>query len=466
MNPLIASAIYIAGIVGLFVLDRDRKARTSAALWLPIAWLLITASRPVSMWLQQSGPSGGRGAIEEGSPIDRTIFLALLIAGVMVLMRKGRGAAKFLRANPAILVFIFYCVVSTAWSDYPDVALKRWMKSLGDMAMVLIVLTERDRSAAIKRLVTTVAFILIPVSVLLIKYYPEVARYYSPYEGTMFVSGVALDKNALGMTCMVFGLGIWWRLLGVWTQERGRERTRRMIALGSVLALMFWLFWLAHSPTSESCFAMAAGIMAAVMLVRAARKPALVHIMAVTAVCVSFSALFLGADGGALKAMGRNPTLTGRTDIWKGVLHFAGNPIFGTGFESFWLGGRLARIWAEGGLLYGINESHDGYLEIYLNEGWIGVALLAVILVVGYRKIVRAVGRDPQTYCLHLAFFVTAVIYNLTEAAFKTNHPLWIILLWAIMAASTTRWVTKTAGSPLGVAEKSFQPFAIQPTSV
>ena len=74
--------------------------------------------------------------------------------------------------------------------------------------------------------------------------------------------------------------------------------------------------------------------------------------------------------------MGRDSTLTGRTEIWTHVLWVAGNPLLGTGFESFWLGDRLANVWS---IMPGIQEAHNGYLEVYLNLGWIGVTLLAVI---------------------------------------------------------------------------------------
>ena len=54
----LAFLICSTGIAGLFFLDRDKSVRTSKALWLPVIWLWIAASRPVSLWL---APGGGRG---------------------------------------------------------------------------------------------------------------------------------------------------------------------------------------------------------------------------------------------------------------------------------------------------------------------------------------------------------------------------------------------------------------------
>jgi len=429
----IATVVYAFGILGLFVLDRDRRGQTSIALWLPVVWLLINGSRPVSVWLQ-IGPPASADLYLEGSPLDRSIYLALLAIGVMVLLWRPAAVVRFFRANPWIVLFVSYCAISVSWSDYPDVAFKRWIKSVSDIVMVVIVLTEAQRSCAIRRVLARTAFVLVPISVLLIKYYPDMARYYSRWEGKQFVSGVAEDKNMLGMTCLVFGLGAVWQLVGAWRTQKGWDRTRRLIAHGTILAMVFWLLWMANSMTSLSCLILAASLIVATSAGGVVRKPAVVHLMVAAIVGVAFSVLFLDIGVSALEAIGRNPTLTGRTEIWRVLLQVDGNPVFGTGFESFWLGERLEKLWNMGNLLNGLNQSHNGYLEVYLNLGCIGLALLAILIVTGYRNVIAALRRDPQTGALRLGFFVAAVIYSFTEAAFKIMSPIWIALLLAIAA--------------------------------
>ena len=155
---------------------------------------------------------------------------------------------------------------------------------------------------------------------------------------------------------------------------------------------------------------------------------------ALVAGCVgaSISTLFLGWGGGALEAMGRNATLTGRTDIWKLVLGMSGNPLIGTGYESFWLGDRMWKIWNV--YYFHLNEAHNGYIEIYLNLGWIGVALLALILATGYKNVLVALRDDPGLGALRLAFFSAGVIYSFTEAGFRMLTLIWMALLLAVTA--------------------------------
>ena len=132
--------------------------------------------------------------------------------------------------------------------------------------------------------------------------------------------------------------------------------------------------------------------------------------------------------------MARNmETLTDRTDIWGLVLSMAGNPFFGAGFESFWLGDRLRKVW---NTAYGINQAHNGYLEVYLNLGWMGLLLLGVLLVRGYRNLVNVVCRNQDFGSLWIAYFTVAIVYNFTEAGFKMMFPVWIFLLLAIVAAT------------------------------
>src|SRR5579871_3241221 len=205
MSPLVYSAVYALGVLGLFYLNWDRKAKTSPALWLPVIWVCIGGSRMVSQWLDSAtGKTIDPEQYLEGNPIDRIILTGLLVLAVLVLMGRWRRLVPVLKANWPILMFFLYCLVSVSWSEFPDVAFKRWVKSLSDLAMVFLILTEYNRTAATKRFLARAAFILIPASIVMIKYYPDIGRTYDRWEGFMALTGVATDKNMLGLVCMVF----------------------------------------------------------------------------------------------------------------------------------------------------------------------------------------------------------------------------------------------------------------------
>ena len=63
------------------------------------------------------------------------------------------------------------------------------------------------------------------------------------------------------------------------------------------------------------------------------------------------------------------------------------------------------------------------------------MALLSFVMSWGYWNVVGSLCRDPELGRLRLAYFVVAVVYSLTEVAFKVMHPVWIAFLLAITLA-------------------------------
>jgi exopolysaccharide production protein ExoQ len=461
MNSHIATIAYVLLILGLFALDRDRSVRTSAVLWLPTLWLAICASRMVSQWFGVDSSSDSADQYLEGSPLDRFLLAVLILVGIGVLVKRREKVTAILRANGPILLFFLYCSISIAWSDYPGVAFKRWVKALGALTMVLIVLTEVNPSAAVKRWLSQVGFVLVPMSILLIKYYPDLGRGYNRFTWSPFYRGVTTGKNELGIVCLIFGIGAVWRLLQMRSAKRSAGRTRQLVVQVVFLAMIFWLFWMANSMTSLLCFLMAVILLVSTSFRRVVRSLWVVHVLVALMLAASFSTLFLGMGSDFVKTVGRDPTLTGRTEVWTSVLALEGNPWFGTGFESFWLGPRIEKLWDI--FWWHPNEAHSGYIEVFLNLGWVGIVLFSLILVTGYRKAISAVRRSPEEGQLRLAFLFTALVYNCTESASGAMHPVWIFLLLAAMNVPggwnrIKNVSTKTAAIPTLTSEETGTP--------
>jgi exopolysaccharide production protein ExoQ len=442
----LATIVFAAGILGLFLLDRDPNTRTSKALWIAVIWLSLAGSRSLGQWIgalhgESVADTASVAAVyTEGSPTDRLVYSGLLLAGLVVLVARRQRVLGILRRNWPLVAFSLYCALSIVWSDYPDVAFKRWIKSLGDFVMVLVVLSDRERYAAVKRVLAWTGFLLIPASILLIKFYPSLGRGYNPWVWTPYYIGVTTNKNELGRISLLLGVAFLWRFLIAWRSEKlNMTRTRQLIAFGSCLAMVSWLLWMAHSMTSLFCFLMAASLLVATSFGTVIRRPWVVHAMMFAILAVSAGTLFLDLGSGILTTIGRDPTLTGRTDIWKLVLGMTGNPLLGTGFESFWLGPRLAKMWN----LYWWHprEAHNGYIDLFLSLGWLGLVLFAIVLVTGYRTVAAAFRRNAEEGKLRLAFFVVALAYNFAESAFGTLSTVWICFLLATVSVPGG-WIT------------------------
>src|ERR1700737_2533529 len=137
MPPLLAAVLFAVGIYILFSLDRLPEKPTSKALWIPVCWLLIAGSRNVGEWLQIGGPSAQDSRYLDGNPVDRAVLATLIGIGIFILFKRGKQVQTLLRSNSAVLLYFFYCGISSVWSDFPDVAFKRWIRGSGDLVMVL-----------------------------------------------------------------------------------------------------------------------------------------------------------------------------------------------------------------------------------------------------------------------------------------------------------------------------------------
>jgi exopolysaccharide production protein ExoQ len=434
MSPSLAALVYAFGIAGLFYLDRDKTLRTSAGLWIPVVWLWIVGSRVPSVWLGVAPPAGADVQLD-GTPVDRAIFIALLAAGIVVLALRGPKVGSLLTANGLILAYFAFCLVSVVWSDFPEVAAKRWVKAIGDLVMVLIIVSEADPIGAFKRVISRIGFILLPVSVLLIKYFPLLGRGYDRWHGTRFNLGVTTNKNTLGMIVMVITLATFWRALTLFRANGAPNRRRHLIAQAALLAFGIALLYMADSATSRAGFALGAFLILVTSTSFAKRRPWAVHAIVLTLVTVGAGVMFAGGGSAITHALGRESNLTGRTEIWNELVPMVPNPVVGAGFESFWLGSRVTQIQAAnpGNPL---NEAHNGYLEVYLNLGCVGLLLIALILISGYRRAALAFRRDPAFSSLLLAYVAVAAVYSVTEAGFRNLCPIWIFFLFTLIAAS------------------------------
>ncbi len=305
--------------------------------------------------------------------------------------------------------------------------------------MVLVVVTEADPIAALRRFFSRVGFILLPASVLFIRY-SDLGRGYDP-DGGFMNTGVATNKNTLGVVTFVISLGTLWTVRALLRARGEPNRGRRLLAQGTLLAFGVALLTMAHSATSVACFALGTVLILTTGLPSIKRRPNAVHALVLTILLAGGITMLFGGEGSVLHAMGRQTNLTGRTDIWKAVIPAVPNRLIGAGFESFWISPSREKVWRSLSGWYGVqglNTAHNGYIEIYLNLGWVGVCLISLVLISGYQRAVAAFRRDPAIGGLMLAYVATSAIYSVTEAGFRTLAPIWIILLLALVAAGGT----------------------------
>jgi exopolysaccharide production protein ExoQ len=431
MPSTLALLLCFIFILALLVLDSRKGEVCSAALWIPTLWMLICGSRMVSQWFSFSfSPSAlSADSYADGSPLDRNIFLLLIMAALAIVVKRGISVSKLIQNNRWMCLFLLYCAISIAWSDFPEVSFKRYIKEIGNLLMVLVVLSERVPVEAIRTLVKRCAYVLIPLSIALYRYFPRLGRTYGRWSGAMAITGVTNNKNSLGVLCAICGIGLFWSLLSMWRGKSTTWKQTKFLIPGLTFALTVWVLMLAKSATSVGCFLVGVFIVAMTQLEAVRRN---ITLYALSAVCV-IGVVYMTCDFVALTAgtFGRDETLTGRTEIWHKTTAMVVNPLVGNGYSSFWLGGRMETLWRE--YSWHPTEAHDGYLDIYLDLGVIGIGLLFSVITSAFRAVLKFIKTDFECGVFQLAILTAAVLYNITESAFRPGLLMYFFFTLAVI---------------------------------
>ncbi len=427
MPPLLALSLTFAFFVCLVAIDR-REAKGSWSLFVPALWFAIVASRSPALWFNLSR---NFDTMAEGSPANFIVHFLLMLAAGVILSRRNFPWLSFVTNNKALFALYGYFVISFLWSDFPLSSLKRIVKDFGTVMMVLVILTEKDPFFAIRLLFARCSFLLFPLSICFIKYFPSIGRMTSKSWELMY-TGVATHKNTLGETTMVCLLIL---CLDVIVLRREREQHPRPTSLRlRYLMLLFgaWLLFVSDSKTSQVCTLIGLLILwYGKFLVNEPRPGVkIASYMALLAVLAIVQSTF-NLEEKFLHAIGRNVSFSGRAEIWTmiGEQHII--PVVGSGYQSFWDSVAAREYREEGGTE--IVSTHDGYLETYVDGGIIGCLLLAVLLLTTSRTIIRSIKGGSLWDIARLMFLVIILIHNCLESSFFRLGPTWFAFLLIIV---------------------------------
>jgi exopolysaccharide production protein ExoQ len=431
MNPSIALFFCVIFIVGLLIIDRRQTDDISLAIWIPLIWFMLLAAKPLGGWFNVNAFSIEEDYIS-GSSIDRNVLLTLFFVGLMVLCARRKYWKNISDIKIYIGLFVLYCGISVLWSDYPDIAFRRYLRGLGTLLMIFIVMMEKNPLEAINLIIRRMGYILIPLSILIIKYYRQWGVVYGYWMGEEMVVGVASHKNSLGQLCVIFGLYCFWNFANLWRNNLLMKNKIQSIVNGLLLIMVAWLLVKANSATS--IFALLAGVCIYLSLGLSSVKNNIesLGLYMFLFASIAFILLFpLNLIESIVELLGRNLTLTDRVFLWQDLLDVSSNAVVGSGFESFWLGDRIDAIWAK--WKWRPNQAHNGYLEIYLNLGLIGLTIMLIVLINIYRSMRKTLQREFEFGRFQMAYFGSFLLVNITEASMKFRSIAFAVVLLMAM---------------------------------
>jgi len=347
--------------------------------------------------------------------LARWLLRALPIWVLLLLLALPTVDRARLRLSVPLAAFTLWCLSSAAWSADPGTSTRRLIDlvALTAVGWVAGQLCGPTVGRALARAVQCLLVVTVVTLVLLPGWATAVG-----VDGAPGWHGPFPHKNSLGFFCALAAVTLWTHLPPGWS---------RRVWLGLVLVLLFG---------SESASALAATAAAAVAMLwitarsrRAAGSSRLVVDSAAATLVAVAGAVALVLPGLLFTVLGRDSSLTGRRAIWTAVEHQSqSRPLVGFGFGGVWeeTSPVTLALWRES--RFEAFYAHNGWLDIRLQVGWTGLALLVVMLAAIAAGAVR---RGGPVGAWALGVLVLLLVTSLTESAPFTGNGL---LLLAVLA--------------------------------
>ncbi len=380
---------------------------------------LVLASVDIVPWLRDAG---GGADPTQGDPIAQGLWAAVYGLVLVALVARPDRLLDTPLHGRSVWLLAALPPVSALWSDVPSVSLRQG----GGIALAVLLaffLATRfeERQLVVWLSWTMLALGAVSAGVALLL----PARGLDHLHGDAW-SGIFSTKNDFGRA-MAFGFLLW--ILRFATGEG-----RRALCAGACAAALALVF-MSGSRTALAVVA-AVGVLVPLLAFLRARPVLLWAAVSLVAAAGGAGAFWLDARGAqALASPVVNDELTGRSTIWLAVRDMIGeHPLLGYGQGAFWRGldGPSAVVWERSGVLAA--HAHNGFLDLALNVGVLGVALFALTAVLAVRRAVLAYLRSGGLAALWpLAFLAFLLLYNVTESTLVVPNSLFWVLYATIL---------------------------------
>ncbi|MET0257816.1 MAG: O-antigen ligase family protein [Methylobacterium sp.] len=363
------------------------------------------------------------------SNIANQIFWLALLAVGLFRFRRRLALLGELFMHPAILLISTYLAIaalSVAWASAPDISLRRLALQIVVLSITVCSIYLTQRRERILNGMVLLCCVVVVINLLFVATFPP---------GRLGYLGIYSNKNILGLVGSLCFLFLVYGALV-------RQGMRRVVLLGlSVLALVLVVF--SQSKTSLG-FVLIAPLMAACLLWLQGllRIHMLVLVLAVVFLGSTLGGLFsqisgMGFSDLSLALLG-DDTFTGRTQIWSFVLGvYQRSPYVGTGYASFWGTGFNSIAFLEApGFIAGLLQAHNGYLDVMLETGLLGFAVLVAVILASLNQTNPTPGIPHEIRWLALSIMLFVVFHNLLESSwFRAFNVQWLTFVIAVALA-------------------------------
>lgn len=385
-----------------------------------VGTLNMTIAAPMIEWA--GGVGSGTGAL-----VRRLWYPALAVIALLSL--PGKLSARLNPFSAPVLFALLWFWMTLAWSDAPGTSAVR---------LVLTTITTWLVFATVQRLrgersVAIVRYVL--AAVLIVNY---VAVFAFPTIGVLENDvgnwqGIMTEKNQAGALC---GLTCLFWLIQV-------PPRLRLVGMGITLAAAVFLV-LTWSRTAIIMTPIA--LLTYWLLIVAQRQRAFAGLnvtgpfnrlaLIVTGVLAAAIVYFTFLSDHLLVAMQDPDIMSKRGMIWRPMIQtYLQHPVGGTGFGAFWSTTVNDRSDFGGSWLFRVSQGHNGFFDLALQTGAVGLLLALVATVVWpLVETVRQLPSRPERSALAFALVIFCIGSNISETGLFERDRIWQIFLMFALA--------------------------------
>jgi O-antigen ligase len=350
-------------------------------------------------------------AVGSGNAARRLAYL--VVAGVGIALAIGHSESLTRRPRPMAIVLTGYLALvaaSVIWSADAAMTTRRVL-AFSCFTFGAWGLSRRLslRDLAVVCLMVTSALVLLSIAAELLRgtFQPWVAdfRFYGtshPNQIAMYCATVCLSAACLASV---------------------PGSPRRLLAALFIVGLIVLL--LTKSRTGTAAFAAA---FAALWILKSVREGryliplAVLTLLTGGALVASCCGMDLAKHLPNAVLLGRahetDDPLDGRSELWEELTqHIQERPVLGYGYGGFWNARRVEDFSAE--FHWGINGAHSAILETALAVGWLGLAMVAILIFMGMGQALADYWRHPSAASAFLfVMLVYGLVHGLAESCF------------------------------------------------
>ena len=350
-----------------------------------------------------------------------------------------KDAIRTASREKLLWVLTLIILLSFIWSDFPLDTFKNNREVLQMTSFSLYFATRFSMKEQLKLIVWTFSLGAF-VSILLALTIPVIAIHQDDHPGAW--RGVYDYKNTFGSMMIIGSLALY--LLPIKTERQKLYRWAGLI-------LLLVMILLSTSKTSLVIYFLLIFILGFYSKFRWQGRITVVILDLAILILACVATLVIGNWVALLTGLGKDPTLTGRTILWSYILMRLGErPLLGYGRGSFWspqaeYGKEAGRAVSAG---FVAPHSHNGFLDIALDVGYIGLLLFLIIYFRAFfLALKRAYATRNSENLWPLAFLIFLAMNNVTESyLLRISNIYWVLFLIVVLSVNPKPPVNKQIG--------------------